>query len=119
MRALAVLAALSGAVAVAAGAYGAHGASGAPADWLKTGSHYQMVHAVAALAFAGRRWGGIAGWCFVGGAAVFAGTLYAMALGAPPWLGAVTPLGGLAMIVGWLLLAGGAWGDTGSPTRSG
>jgi uncharacterized membrane protein YgdD (TMEM256/DUF423 family) len=108
VRALAALAALSGAVAVAAGAYGAHGASGEAAEWLKTGSHYQMVHVVAALVALRLAWGRIAGWCFVGGAALFAGTLYAMALGAPHWLGAVTPLGGLAMIVGWLVLAGGA-----------
>lgn len=108
MRALAVLAALSGALAVAAGAYGAHGASGLPAEWLKTGSHYQMVHAVAALVAIGRPRGRTAGWCFVAGAGIFAGTLYAMALGAPHWLGAVTPLGGLGMIAGWLLLAAGA-----------
>lgn len=108
MRALAVLAALSGALAVAAGAYGAHRASGLPAEWLKTGSHYQMVHAVAALVAIGRPRGRAAGWCFVAGAGIFAGTLYAMALGAPHWLGAVTPLGGLGMIAGWLLLAAGA-----------
>src|ERR1700761_8051742 len=102
---LAVLAALSGACAVIAGAYGAHGASGLAADWLKTGSHYQMVHAVAALVALGRPLGRVAGWGFVGGSAVFAGTLYAMAFGAPHWLGAVTPLGGLAMILGWCALA--------------
>ncbi len=106
---LALLAALSGAVAVIAGAYGAHGASGPAVEWLKTGSHYQMVHAVAALVALGRPLGRLAGWCFVGGAAVFAGTLYAMALGAPHWFGAITPLGGVAMIVGWLALASGAW----------
>jgi len=53
MRIVAVLAALSGAVAVAAGAFGAHGASGAAAEWLKTGAHYQLVHAVAALVAVG------------------------------------------------------------------
>jgi uncharacterized membrane protein YgdD (TMEM256/DUF423 family) len=106
---LALLAALSGAGAVIAGAYGAHGTSGLAADWLKTGSHYQMVHAVAALVALGRPLGRIAGWCFIGGATVFAATLYAMAFGAPHWLGAITPLGGLAMIVGWLALAVGAW----------
>jgi uncharacterized membrane protein YgdD (TMEM256/DUF423 family) len=42
---------------------------------------------------------------FVGGGLVFSGTLYAMALGAPRWLGAVTPLGGAALIAGWLALA--------------
>ena len=43
------------------------------------------------------------------GGAVFAGTLYLMALGGPRWLGAVTPLGGAALIAGWLCLAAGAW----------
>lgn len=102
---LAVLAALSGAVAVMAGAYGAHGASGAAAEWLRTGAQYQLVHAVAALALLGRPGGIAAGWLFVGGAAVFAGTLYAMALGAPHWFGAITPAGGVGLIAGWLVLA--------------
>jgi uncharacterized membrane protein YgdD (TMEM256/DUF423 family) len=99
------LAALSAAIAVAAGAYGAHGASGAAAEWLKTGATYQMVHAVAAVALAMAGFAGLGAWLLLAGSALFAGTLYAMALGAPHWLGAVTPLGGLAMIVGWLLIA--------------
>jgi uncharacterized membrane protein YgdD (TMEM256/DUF423 family) len=108
MIALPLLAAFSGALAVAAGAYGAHGASGAAAEWLKTGSHYQLAHAVAAFAVAGQPRGRMAGWLFVAGGAIFASTLYAMALGAPLWLGAVTPLGGLGLIAGWLALAIGA-----------
>jgi len=97
-------AALSGAIAVAAGAFGAHGASGQAAEWLRLGGQYQLVHAVAALAAAvlGAR---AAGWAFVAGGGLFAGTLYLMALGGPRWLGAVTPLGGAAMIGGWLWLA--------------
>ncbi|HLZ79926.1 MAG TPA: DUF423 domain-containing protein [Sphingomonas sp.] len=106
---LALLAALSGAVAVIAGAYGAHGPHGPAAEWLKTGSHYQLVHAVAALALLGRPLGRATGWCFVAGGALFAGTLYAMAFGAPLWFGAITPIGGLLMIAGWLMLAVGAW----------
>jgi len=106
---LALLAALSGAVAVIAGAYGAHGAHGPAAEWLKTGSHYQLIHAVAALALLGRPLGRAAGWCFVAGGALFAGTLTAMALGAPLWFGAITPLGGLLLIAGWVVLAVGAW----------
>lgn len=99
------VAALSAAAAVAAGAYGAHGASGQAAEWLRTGALYQMVHAVAvvALGLAGRA--RAAAVALLGGSVLFAGTLYAMAFGAPHWLGAVTPLGGLAMIGGWLLLA--------------
>jgi uncharacterized membrane protein YgdD (TMEM256/DUF423 family) len=105
---LAGLAALSGALAVAAGAFGAHGVHGEAAELLKTGSHYQIVHALAALVALGRPQGRAAGWCFVGGGAAFAGSLYALALGAPHALGIVTPFGGLALIAGWLLLAVGA-----------
>ena len=104
MRLVTVLAALSGALAVAAGAFGAHGVEGQAAEWLRTGGQYQLVHAVAALV-ATRMGARVPAWLFVGGAGVFAGTLYLMALGLPRWLGAVTPLGGAALIVGWLCLA--------------
>ena len=99
------LAALSGAVAVLAGAFGAHGAAGKAAEWLRTGAEYQMIHAVAALVALSWPRGRGAAMLFIGGGALFAGTLYAMALGGPRWLGAVTPLGGAAMIAGWLVLA--------------
>lgn len=104
MRLVTVLAALSGALAVAAGAFGAHGVEGQAVEFLKTGGQYQLIHAVAALVAIkmGER---ISPWLFVGGGAVFASTLYLMALGAPRWLGAVTPLGGAALIAGWLCLA--------------
>ncbi|PVX29436.1 DUF423 domain-containing protein [Sphingomonas pokkalii] len=104
MNWIAVLAALSGAMAVAAGAFGAHGAHGQAVEWLKTGGQYQLIHAVAALValqFAARGPAAL----FVGGGFVFAGTLYLMALGLPRWLGAITPIGGTAMILGWLWLA--------------
>ncbi len=101
---LGILAALSGALAVAAGAFGAHGAEGKAAEWLRTGGLYQLVHAVAALAALRLDARGPA-WLFVAGGAVFAGTLYLMALGAPRWLGAVTPIGGALLIAGWLWLA--------------
>ncbi len=101
---LVVLAALSGALAVTAGAFGAHGASGPAADWLRTGGQYQLIHAVAALI--ALRWEARGpATLFVAGGAVFAITLYAMALGAPQWLGAVTPIGGALLIGGWLWLA--------------
>jgi uncharacterized membrane protein YgdD (TMEM256/DUF423 family) len=97
-------AALSGAIAVAAGAFGAHGAEGKAAEWLRTGGEYQLIHAVAALVAA--RMGATGpGWLFVAGGAVFAGSLYLMAIGAPRWLGAVTPIGGALLIAGWLWLA--------------
>lgn len=109
MNLLMFLAALSGAIAVGAGAFGAHGASGAAAEWLKTGAHYQLIHAVAALVALGLGTRGLEArgpaWLFVAGGAIFAGTLYLMALGLPRWLGAVTPIGGTLLIAGWLWLA--------------
>ncbi|MEG3146976.1 DUF423 domain-containing protein [Sphingomonas sp. RT2P30] len=104
MNLVAILAALSGAMAVAAGAFGAHGASGQAADWLRTGGQYQLIHAAVAL-LAWKLDARGPAWCFVAGGAIFAGTLYLMALGLPRWLGAVTPIGGAAMIGGWLWLA--------------
>jgi uncharacterized membrane protein YgdD (TMEM256/DUF423 family) len=104
MKMVTVLAALSGALAIAAGAFGAHSAHGEAADWLRTGGQYQLIHAVAALV-AVRMGSRSSAWLFVGGAALFSGTLYLMAIGLPHWLGAVTPLGGVAMIAGWICLA--------------
>lgn len=104
MNWIAILAALAGALAVGAGAFGAHGASGQAAEWLKTGAHYQLVHAIAALVALRMEARGPA-WLFVGGGAIFGGTLYLMALGAPRWFGAITPIGGALLIAGWLWLA--------------
>ena len=105
-RWLLILAALSAALAIAAGAFGAHGAADPKAaEWLGKGAHYQLVHAVAAVALVLHgRYRAQAGLLLVG-AAIFAPTLYAMALGAPRWLGAVTPIGGSLMIAAWLWLA--------------
>jgi len=105
---LIVIAALSGALAVAAGAFGAHGASGEAAEWLKTGATYQIVHAVAALAVLDRAASNVPAGLFLGGGGLFAVTLYAMALGAPRWFGAITPIGGVLLILGWLWLAASA-----------
>ena len=105
---LAMIAALSAAVAVAAGAFGAHGASSPQAaEWLRTGGIYQLVHAVAALAIMGVSRG--AAITLLIGAAIFAFTLYAMALGGPRWLGAVTPIGGTLLIGGWIWAAWSYW----------
>jgi uncharacterized membrane protein YgdD (TMEM256/DUF423 family) len=103
----AVLAGLS----VILGAFGAHALRsrlGAEAlGWWRTGVEYQMWHALAVLALglAERAWTRLPAMLMAAGAVIFSGTLYAMALGEPRWLGAVTPLGGLAMIAGWALLA--------------
>jgi uncharacterized membrane protein YgdD (TMEM256/DUF423 family) len=99
-----MLAALSAAIAIAAGAFGAHRAEGAAVEWLRTGGHYQLIHAVAALVALRWEMRGVA-WAFVIGAGLFAGTLYAMAFGAPRWLGAITPIGGTILIIGWLWFA--------------
>lgn len=103
MNLLGVLAALSAALAIGAGAFGAHGASGQAAEWLHKGGFYQLIHAVAAIAIMGVARG--PAWTMLAGATIFAGTLYLMALGAPRWLGAITPVGGSAMIVAWVWLA--------------
>ena len=97
------VAALSAAIAIAAGAFGAHGAGEQAKEWLRTGASYQLPHAVAAIAVA--RLDPRIGWVLLAGAAVFGFSLYAMAVGAPRWFGAITPIGGAAMIVGWLWLA--------------
>jgi uncharacterized membrane protein YgdD (TMEM256/DUF423 family) len=99
------LAALSAAIAVIAGAFGAHGASGKAVEWLRTGTEYEMIHALGALVAARVLKAPLAAWLLLAGSGLFAGTLYAMALGGPRWLGAVTPLGGVGMIAGWLVLA--------------
>lgn len=108
MKGIGILAALSGALAVAAGAFGAHAAEGQAQAWLQTGGQYQLVHAVAALV-AVQRGARMPAGLFVAGSAIFAGTLYAMALGAPRWLGAITPIGGSALILGWLWLGWSLW----------
>lgn len=101
---IAIFACLSAALAIGAGAFGAHGVTNPKAvEWLRTGGLYQLVHAVAALAILGIARGAAA--LMLGGAAIFAFTLYAMALGGPKWLGAVTPIGGVLMIAGWLSAA--------------
>ena len=101
---IAILACLSAALAIGAGAFGAHGVADAKAaDWLRTGGLYQLVHAVAAIALTGVARGAAA--LLLAGAAIFALSLYIMALGGPRWLGAVTPIGGALMIAAWLWAA--------------
>jgi uncharacterized membrane protein YgdD (TMEM256/DUF423 family) len=100
---LIICAALSAAVAIMAGAFGAHGANEQAAAWLRTGSAYQLSHAIAAIVVLhlDRR----VSWAMLAGAAIFAGTLYAIAIGAPRWFGAITPVGGATLIGAWLWLA--------------
>ena len=110
-----VLGAASAFVSVAAGAFGAHALRGRLSAELlgvfETAARYQMYHAFALIvtAWAVARWPGAlshwAGWLFVGGTVLFSGSLYALALTGVRWLGAITPLGGLAFMAGWICLA--------------
>ena len=109
---------LAGAVfaltAVGLGAFGAHGLRGrVSAEDLatfETGARYQMYHAFAliAVAWIRTRWPGasvtVAGFLFIAGTLVFSGTLYLLVLSGKRWLGAVTPLGGLTLLVAWALV---------------
>jgi len=100
---------------VAAGAFGAHALRNLlPADRLQlfeTGARYQLIHAIALLALAvalerGASRGLVAaGWLFVAGQILFAGSLYALAWSGQRLWGAVTPLGGLCFLAGWVLVA--------------
>ncbi len=80
----------------------------------RTGAHYHLVHAVGmvAVAFAvdrGVRGAGTAGWLLLVGVLVFSGTLYLLTLTGVRALGAITPIGGVALIAGWVTLAVCAW----------
>jgi uncharacterized membrane protein YgdD (TMEM256/DUF423 family) len=108
------LGSLSGLIAVAAGAFGAHGLRARLTPDLlavfETAARYQMYHALAllAVAWAVTRWPTPlttwAGWLFVAGTVIFSGSLYALALTGVRWLGAITPLGGVAFLAGWACL---------------
>ena len=108
------LGALSALISVAAGAFGAHALRERLAPDLlavfETGARYQMYHALGllAVAWAVGRWPGpasAAGWLFVAGTVLFSGSLYLLALTGHRWLGAITPLGGVAFLAGWAALA--------------
>jgi uncharacterized membrane protein YgdD (TMEM256/DUF423 family) len=104
-----------GGLAVAAGAFGAHALQTRLAPdrlvLFELAARYQLMHALALLAtaWAAQRWPGTmisaAGWLFVVGVLIFCGTIYALAFGAPRILGAITPIGGMSLIIGWVLLA--------------
>lgn len=120
VRLFLMIAALSGFFAVIVGAFAAHGLKNMLApemiEVVKTGVQYQMYHALALLLVglwlshkpdtSGLKAGGLA---FILGTLLFSGSLYALALGAPRWLGPVTPLGGLCFLLGWLFLLSAAW----------
>ena len=101
-------------IGVAAGAFGAHSLKGRiSTDMLsvfEVGVRYQMYHAFAliAAAFFQSKWPSpivvIGGWLFTTGIILFSGSLYLLSIEGVKWLGAITPLGGLAFLVGWMLM---------------
>lgn len=107
------IAAINLAIAVGLGAFGAHGlkniASSQQLEWWHTATLYLLVHALGLLVvgllirlnYATQT----SAWLLQIGVIIFAGSLYAMTLGAPRWFGAITPIGGMLMIIGWLWLA--------------
>ena len=107
--------ALLGAAGVGIGAFGAHGLRGRLSPEMiaifETGARYHLYHALAILATAAcmSRVGGrgmvVAGWSFTAGIFLFSGSLYALALTGITTLGAITPIGGLAFLIGWIALA--------------
>jgi uncharacterized membrane protein YgdD (TMEM256/DUF423 family) len=113
-RIFTLVAVLLGFVGVALGAFGAHAlrAQLAPRDLeiFETAVRYQLVHAVALLgvAWAWTRWPGtgtvLAGWLFTAGVVIFSGSLYVLVLSGQRGWGAVTPFGGVALLLGWLAL---------------
>ena len=117
-RTFLALGSVSALVSVAAGAFGAHALRARLSPELlavfETGVRYQMFHALGLLAvtWAATRFpGGLvaaAGWLLVAGTVLFSGSLYLMALTGTRWLGAVTPVGGVAFVAGWACLAGAA-----------
>jgi uncharacterized membrane protein YgdD (TMEM256/DUF423 family) len=102
---------LLGFVSVAAGAFAAHGIADPKAqEWLRLGAQYGFVHVLASLACVllartGPAGAGRAPAVFLPGVVIFSGSLYALALGAPRWFGAITPIGGVLFLVGWAMLA--------------
>ena len=114
---LLIIGSIAGGTGVALGAFGAHGLKNTLSpDMLivfETAVRYQMYHAVALIATGmlirlSREFDPqtlrFAGWSFIAGIVFFSGSLYLLVLSGQHWLGAITPLGGLAFIIGWILL---------------
>lgn len=99
-----------GFLGVALGAFGAHGlkdhlaAQPGALDWWEKATFYHLVHTVAALAALTWTRRALPVGLFLAGILVFSGSLYTMALTGQRWLGAITPLGGLALLAGWISL---------------
>ena len=109
-RLLVAIGAINAASAVAAGAFAAHALNSRlearALEVFETGARYHMYHALAIIA-AGLLAARTPGWIFLAGIVLFCGSLYALALSDVKVLGAITPFGGLAFLVGWVWLAVG------------
>lgn len=116
------VAAMMAGLSVAGGAFASHALkerlSQRALEIFETGSKYQMYHALALLMvglFLSRddeitpTLLNASGWAFIVGVILFSGSLYALSLSDIKWLGAITPLGGFAFLVGWGCLAIAAW----------
>ena len=104
------MAAFMGFLAVALGAFGAHGlqqslAQNNTTDIWKTAASYHLIHAVMLFVLGIRQPVRAGPWlCFFGGIVVFSGSLYLLAVTNVKWLGAITPVGGVGLLAGWLWL---------------
>ena len=111
LRTWMALAAVGGFLAVAFGAFAAHGIADPKAQgWMHTGATYAFMHTLAVFAAAfvasqGGRRARFAPPLFLAGVVIFSGSLFAMALGAPRWFGAITPIGGTLFLAGWACMA--------------
>ena len=109
--------ALAAGLAVALGAFGAHALTLSPKrlETYQTAVLYHLVHAVAlcVVGWASANWPGpfvhVSGWLFAAGIMLFSGSLYLLVLTEISWMGAITPLGGVALIMGWAVLAWGVY----------
>lgn len=102
------LSAILGALAVGLGAFGAHGLNdlltenGRLATW-ETAAFYHLLHSVVLLVLATRKTWASGPWLAIaGGVLIFSGSLYLLCLTNTGWLGAITPIGGISLIAGWL-----------------
>jgi len=116
---LLAIAGMLAALGVGLGAFGAHGLKarlGTSLSTWETGIDYHLLHALALFGIAVLVRSGadagllrVSGWLMVLGIFLFSGSLYALALGGPRWLGPVTPLGGAALIAAWICIAAYGW----------
>lgn len=106
---ISAIAALTAAIAVAFGAAGAHLFHGQAALWAKTGSDFQLLHAVAVIAIRIKITNKVPALFLLIGALLFSSSLYGLALGAPKITAHIAPIGGSLMIAGWLVSAIFLW----------